>query len=493
MGTSPSLAIQPRLLIDGSWTEGHGGSIRDVNPARPDDVLCELRYASEQQMTLAAEGAARASGEWARTPIAERAKVLARAAAFLDERAEDFGRELALEEGKTRIEGVGEVRRAAEILRYFASEAHRAHGEIYPSPRVGETIQVVHRPLGVVMVITPWNFPIAIPCWKIAPALVYGNAVIWKPASLVPVLATRLAQALLKGGLPPGVLSLVYADGRAASTLVEHELIDGVTFTGSTEVGRSLAATCGGLLKPLQLELGGNNAVIATEGPDLELMAGEIVSGAMRSSGQKCTATSRLIVEDSIASDLTDIIVEKVRALAVGDPLSVETDLGPLASREARESVFADINMAIDQGATRLVGGEPYLDGDLARGYFVAPTVLRLPSTHMNIWSTEVFGPVLSIAIANSFEHALALANDSDMGLSGAVLTDDLGTTLQAIDEFKVGVLHINSETPGAEPHVPFGGIKNSGLGPKEQGAAARDFFTVSKTVYLRAFTRRVP
>lgn len=481
------MPIEPQLLVDGEWLRGEGTPETDVNPARPDEVLAEVRTASAEQIDAAVAAAARAQRAWAATPIAERGAVLVRAAAHLETHADELGAELTREEGKTRAEGVGEVRRAAEILRFFGSEAYRADGEIYPSPRAGETIQVVHRPLGVVAVVTPWNFPIAIPAWKIAPALVYGNAVVWKPASLVPLLAARLAEALVAGGLPEGVLSLIYARGSAAQALVEHDAVAAVTFTGSTPVGARLAAACGARLTPIQTELGGKNAAVVLAGCDLEAAADQVLLGAMRSTGQKCTATSRLIVERGVATELLDILCDKVGKLVVGDPLADDVDLGPAVSAEARASILAHVERSLAQGATALVGGRAYPDGDLGAGYFVPPTVLDLPSTDLALWREEVFGPVLGVVRAESAEHAFALANDSEFGLSGSVFTNDLRHALAAVEELDVGMLHVNSETAGADPHVPFGGVKRSGLGPKEQGRAAREFFTRSKTVYLRA------
>ncbi|NJC71412.1 aldehyde dehydrogenase family protein [Planosporangium thailandense] len=480
------MQVHPRILLAGEWVDGAGPESLDLNPARPSEVVARVRTAGDQEIDAAVAAARRAWPAWAAMPIQERAAILARAAAYLDASAETFGEELTREEGKTRAEGIGEVRRAAEILRFFASEGYTPNGEVYPSPRAGEQIQVVRRPVGVVGVITPWNFPIAIPAWKIAPALVYGNAVVWKPASLVPVLAYRLAEALVNAGLPAGVLSLLYAKGSAAQALVEHAGVDAVTFTGSTPVGRQLAARCGELLKPLQAELGGKNAAVVLAGADLELAADQVVLGAMRSTGQKCTATSRLIVEEAVADPFLELLRARVDRLQVGDPLEPGVDMGPAASADARQSILDQIAAAVRQGAVPVTGGEPYRDGLLGEGYFVPPTVLALPDVTPALWREEVFGPVLAVVRAESAQHALHLANDTEFGLSGAIFTNDLDAVMAAIDHFEVGVLHVNSETAGADPHVPFGGIKQSGLGPKEQGRAAREFFTHSKTVYLR-------
>jgi acyl-CoA reductase-like NAD-dependent aldehyde dehydrogenase len=478
--------LELRSLIDGHWQTGSGQEQRSMNPARPDEVVAVFRAATEDEADAAVAGARRAARGWADTPMHERAAVLIRAADLLEERAEQLGAELTREEGKTLPEGIGEVRRAAEILRYHAGEASRDAGELYNSPRRGETIMVVRQPIGVVTVITPWNFPIAIPAWKIAPALVYGNAVVWKPASLVPLLAYRFTEALVDAGMPPGVLSLVLTGGRIGQRLVEDARVDAVTFTGSTDIGRQLMITCAQLLKPIQTEMGGKNAAVVLRDAPLDLAAEQIVLGAMRSTGQKCTATSRLIVEEAVADELLDLVCSRVSALRVGDGLEPGVDMGPAASADAQRSILDAVDQARAEGARVLTGGVAYADGPLGEGWFVPPTVLALPDRGAEVWREEIFGPVLSVLRAPDTRSAVELANDSRFGLSGALFSNDLASVLDAVAHFDAGVLHINSETAGADPHVPFGGMKESGSGAREQGRAAREFYTHSKTVYLR-------
>ena len=404
---------------------------------------------------------------------------------MIDRNADDWGLELAVEEGKTRAEGVGEVRRAAQILRYYGNEGDRQAGEIFSSPRAGEQILVTRKPIGVVAAITPFNFPIAIPAWKIAPALVYGNTVVWKPASTVPLLAVRLADALTAAGLPPGVLNLVMGDSAIGDALVNHDGVDAITFTGSTGVGRRIAAAAAARGVPVQAEMGGKNAAVVLDDADFDLALEQVMLGAFRSTGQKCTATSRLIVTEKIADRFLAALAGRADTLAVGDPTDDATQMGPVVSGSARKSIRAGIDSAIAQGGAVLAGGTPYGDGPLAEGYFVAPTVVEL-SKPADIWSEELFGPVLAVRRAADADEAFALANDSEFGLSAAVFTQDLTRVLQAVEHVDVGVLHVNSESAGADPHVPFGGAKKSGLGPKEQGTAAREFFTHTTTVYLR-------
>jgi acyl-CoA reductase-like NAD-dependent aldehyde dehydrogenase len=479
-------AQQVRHLLAGRWIVPPGAELIDTNPAQPAEVVAHSTLAGPEELDIAVAGAVAAFPEWAAMPFAARGQVLARTARVIDANAEDWGTELAREEGKTRAEGVGEVRRAAEIFCFYASEGLRPIGEVYASPRPGEQIQVVHRPVGPVAVITPFNFPIAIPSWKIAPALAYGNTVVWKPATTVPLLAMRLAEALVEAGLPAGALSMLIGEAELGARLVEHPGISRVTFTGSTGVGRALIERCGALARPIQAEMGGKNAAAVLSDANLELAVDEIVRGAFRSTGQKCTATSRVIVTASIAEDFLRCLVEQVDALVVGDPLDDGVDMGPLVSHSARAEVLSAVGAAARRPGVRLLaGGIPYTDVR-ADGAFVAPTVVELADDD-ELWREELFGPVLAVRRAESDQQALELVNDSMFGLSAAVFTDDLRAVAAAMRIVDVGVLHINSETAGADPHVSFGGSKESGFGPKEQGRAAREFFSTTTTIYLRS------
>jgi acyl-CoA reductase-like NAD-dependent aldehyde dehydrogenase len=487
-GTIPGSARALRQLVAGRWVDGEGAEFVDTNPTRPAEIVGAGNLGTARQLDDAVLAAREALPGWANTPFAMRAAVLDRAAAVLTDHADAWGAELAWEEGKTRAEGVGEVRRAAEILRFYASEALRPVGEVYASPRAGEQIQVVHRPVGVVAVITPFNFPIAIPAWKIAPALAYGNPVVWKPAATVPLLAGRLAEALVQSGLPDGVLNLLIGDGELGGRLVEHAGVDAVTFTGSTAVGRRLIERCGALARPIQTEMGGKNAAAVLSDADLDFAADQVVAGAFRSTGQKCTATSRLIVSDDVADDFLGVLARRVAALRVGDPLDPQVQMGPLVSVDARDKVRQALNGGLARPGVRLIaGGTGFGDGDpRSAGAFLPPTVVEVDGED-DLWRDELFGPVLTVRRASDDRQALTLVNDSDFGLTAAVFTNSLRSTSAAIQTLDVGVLHINSETAGADPHVPFGGAKASGFGPKEQGRAAREFFTRTTTVYLQA------
>ncbi|MGO4205022.1 aldehyde dehydrogenase family protein [Rhodococcus sp. TAF43] len=478
--------VQLHNFVDGQWLDGAGGTIVSTSPAEPELVVAEGQMAGTADLDSAVAAAQRVKREWARTPAHERGAILVRAAGLVENAAQAWGAELALEEGKTKPEGIGEVLRAAQILRYYGNDADRDAGEIFSSPRRGERILVIRKPLGVVGVITPFNFPIAIPAWKIAPALTYGNTVVWKPASTVPLLAMRLAQALADAGLPDGVLNLLIGSGAVGNRIVEHPGIDAVTFTGSTSVGRKIAAVGAARGVPVQAEMGGKNAAVVLGDADLALAAEQVMLGAFRSTGQKCTATSRLIVTDDIADDFVAELGKRASALNVGNPLHDGIEMGPVVNAVARTSIQAGIDRALEQGARPIAGGQPYSGGALAAGYFVPPTILELPSRSPDVWREELFGPVLAVRRAATVDEAFALANDSEFGLSAAIFTQDLTRTLDAIDDIDVGILHINSESAGADPHVPFGGAKKSGYGPKEQGRSAREFFTHTTAVYLR-------
>ncbi|WP_413248870.1 aldehyde dehydrogenase family protein [Sinomonas flava] len=489
--STPLRSAQPpqlRLLIGGEWVAGDGAPLASVNPAHPEQVVAEGAQAVPADVDRALRAARAAQREWARTPIHERGAVLARAAAELEERAEELGLELTQEEGKTLAEGRGEVLRAAQILRYYAGEGDRVAGEHFASPRRGERILVTRKPLGVVGIVTPFNFPIAIPAWKIAPALVYGNTVVWKPASTVPLLAMRLAEALqsaLAGaGLPGGVLNLLIGPGALGTELVRHPDLDGLSFTGSTGVGRALAGEAASRGVPFQGEMGGKNAAIVLADADLDLAAEQVLFGAFRSSGQKCTATSRLVVAEEVADEFLARLAARLDAWRVDDPSDPRTHMGPLVTADAARSVRAAVAAAEADGARVAYRGQ-VSDAGVSPSAFVPATVLEVDA-ESPVWREELFGPVLAVRRAASTEEAFALAEDSEFGLSAALFTRDIATALDAVDALDVGILHVNSESAGADPHVPFGGAKKSGYGPKEQGGAAKEFFTHTTTVYLR-------
>jgi acyl-CoA reductase-like NAD-dependent aldehyde dehydrogenase len=470
-------------LVGGRRREGDEVA-PDVNPADPDEHVATVSLAGPEIAAEAAEAAAGAFARWRDTPAPARGDVLRHAADLVDARAEAIGRDLAREEGKTLAEAVGETRRAAAILRYYGGQTLEPDGETYPSHSPLTFLYARREPLGVVAAITPWNFPIAIPAWKIAPAIAFGNTVVWKPAEIVPLTATHLAAALGDAGLPDGVLNLVLGRGSVVGdTLVTHDRVDAVTFTGSNAVGRAIQLKATEAGKKVQLELGGKNPAVVLADADLELAAEQVARGAFLSAGQKCTATSRVIVEQPVLEELGERVAELARAWPVGDPLDEATKVGPLSSQAQLETVSSYLELAEREAARVLAGGGRAEDG----GYFVEPTVLAdLPATS-RVVREEIFGPVVALLSAGSYGEAVALANDTPYGLTAALFTRDLGKALRFAHDIRAGVVKVNQETAGLEFQVPFGGMRQSSSGSREQGKVARDFFTQWKTVYLDA------
>jgi acyl-CoA reductase-like NAD-dependent aldehyde dehydrogenase len=410
--------------------------------------------------------------------------VLRHAADLVDERADAIGRDLAREEGKTLPEAVGETRRAAAILRYYAGQTLEPDGETYPSHSPLTFLYARREPLGVVLAITPWNFPIAIPAWKIAPAIAFGNTVVWKPAEIVPLTSTHFATALSDAGLPDGVLNLVLGRGSVVGdTLVGHERVDAVTFTGSNPVGRALQLKATEAGKKVQLELGGKNPAVVLADADLELAAEQVARGAFLSAGQKCTATSRVIVERPVLEELGERVAALARSWPLGDPLAETTKIGPLSSQSQLDTVSGYLDLA-EREAARVLAGGGRPNGS---GYFVEPTVLADLPANSRVVREEIFGPVAVLLPASSYEEAVALANDTPFGLTAALFTRDLSKALRFAREIRAGVVKVNQESAGLEFQVPFGGMRGSSSGSREQGKVARDFFTQWKTVYIDA------
>ena len=437
--------------------------------------------ASAEHLQAAAAAARAALPAWASTPAPARGEILFRASGLLFERAEAIGRDLAREEGKTLAEGIVETRRAAAIVRYFAGQTSEPTGEVYASGVPGTRLFTQRIPVGVVAVITPWNFPIAIPAWKVAPALAFGNTVLFKPASHTPLVGNHLITALVDAGLPPGVIGMVFADGE----LVEQEwvlpgVVDAISFTGSSVVGRrlQLAALASGAR--VQLELGGKNSVIVAPDADMGRAADLVVRGAMASAGQKCTSTASVICIGPALDAIRDAILERVRALRIGDPLDPATTLGPLIDGAARDRVAGMVADAEAAGARVL--NRPDVPGV---GAYHPPVVLDRVAPDMAIAREEVFGPVLGCIAAADLDEALRIHNGVAFGMSGSIFTRDLATAEAFVGAARVGLVHVNGETAGSEPHVPFGGLKGSSSGSREQGKAAADFYTQTRTVYV--------
>jgi acyl-CoA reductase-like NAD-dependent aldehyde dehydrogenase len=473
--------------IGGEWQGATGGATNpDVNPARKDEVVAVFPSAGREDASRAAEAASRAFPGWARLPMPKRGDILLKAAALLEQRLDEVAEALTREEGKTLAESKGEVARGVSLFRYYAGEAMQPTGEMYPSASATTMLYAERVPIGPLGLITPWNFPIAIPTWKIAPALVFGNTVVFKPAELTPLTAWHLADVLEKAGLPPGVLNLVVGRGsQVGPALVESPHIKAISFTGSNTVGTQLAMRCVERGIKFQLEMGGKNPVVVLADADLDKAVDLTIAGAMLSTGQKCTATSRVIVQREVAAGFRDRLAAKVSALKVGDGMKSDTYMGPLVSADAQKTVLEYIEVGKSEGARLVTGGNKLAGGEFDRGFFVAPTVFDGVKPEMRIAQEEIFGPVVGVLEATNFDEAVALANQTRFGLSASVVTRDLGLAMRFVREIEAGIVHVNSQTAGAEPQVPFGGFKHSSSGTREQGKAAREFFTQIKTVYL--------
>ena len=472
--------------IAGEWRSAASGeTMENRNPANRDEVIGLFASSGSADVDVAIAAADEAYRTWRFSSPITRANILHKAANILESRIPEVGRELTREEGKTLKEGIGETTRAVQILRYFAGEAQQPSGEHYPSANPHTLLYTAREPLGVVAVVTPWNFPIAIPAWKIAPALAFGNTVVFKPASLTPLTAVRLVEALDEAGLPAGVLNLV--TGSAANVgdpLVRDSRVVAITFTGSNETGAALRRSAAERGAKLQLELGGKNPAIVLADADLEHALGQVVAGAMMSTGQKCTATSRAIVDRRIVDRFTEMLADRIGGLKVGDPLDAETQIGPLIDEGAAARVAGEVDAAKQAGAELVAGGERP-GGGLERGAFLAPTLFAGVDPKSRLGQDELFGPVLGVIPVDSMEEAMAVANQVKFGLSASIFTRDLGRALAFAREIEAGIVHVNSETAGAEPQVPFGGMKGSSSYSREQGKASREFFTQVKTVYI--------
>ncbi|HET7037472.1 MAG TPA: aldehyde dehydrogenase family protein [Thermomicrobiaceae bacterium] len=476
-----------RNYIGGEWLSPSTNEYRpNHNPADQREILGEFPRSGEADARHAIAAAAAALPAWRAVSGPQRSALLEKAANILERRAHEIGAALTREEGKTIGEGVGETLRGVSILRYYAGEPVRALGEVYSGNNPETFLYTERVPLGVAGIITPWNFPVAIPLWKLAPCLAYGNTAIFKPAELTPLTAQLIVEVFAEAGLPPGVLNLVQGPGAVVGeTLARDPRVNAISFTGSNAVGRHLHAIAGERGAKVQLELGGKNPVVVAADADLDQAVDLTIAGAMRSTGQKCTATSRVIVVESLAPKFAEALTERARGLAVGPGLEPSSYLGPLVSDEARQSVLNYIDIGQREGARLLTGGAAPGGEQYAHGHYVAPTVFDNVTPQMRIAQEEIFGPVVGIISAPDIERAIEIANGVGYGLSAALVTRDIRTAFQFIRSIEAGVVHVNSETAGAEPHVPFGGMKGSSSYSREQGRAAMEFFTQTKTVYL--------
>ena len=471
-------------LINGEWVAGASVS-RNINPSDIADVVGEFAQADAAQARLAVQSARAAFKTWSLSSPQLRFDVLDRAGSTILARKEELGRLLAREEGKTLPEAIGEVGRAAQIFKFFAGEALRIGGESVPSVRPGINVEMTREPLGVIGMITPWNFPIAIPAWKIAPALAYGNTVVIKPADLVPGCTWEIANILVQSGLPAGVLNLVMGRGSVVGdALVGSPDVDAISFTGSVATGRSIGAKCFAAGQKVQLEMGGKNPMVVLDDADLNVAVDACLNGAFFSTGQRCTASSRLIVTEGIHDRFVAALTEKMVALRVGHALAADTQIGPVVDAKQLKQDLDYISIAREEGG-HVVGGE--LVKRDTEGFFLAPALVTGTTNEMRINREEVFGPVASVVRVKDYDEALATANDTEFGLSTGVCTTSLKHATHFKRHAQAGMVMVNAATAGVDYHVPFGGRKGSSYGPREQGAYAREFYTTVKTAYVNA------
>ena len=473
--------------IDGEWTESESGRwVDNVNPADTRQVLgrCTRSTVADTERAIAA--AKRAQPAWRRTPTPKRGHIIAKAMHLMIERKEAIARALTLEEGKTLPEAMGEVQKSINVLDYMAGEARRVSGQTIPSEMPKTFAYTVRSPLGVCGLITPWNFPVCIPVWKIAPALLTGNTVVFKPATITPWTAKLVTDLFIDAGAPKGVINLVFGGGReVGQTIVDSPDVAALSFTGSNEVGTALYESGAKLLKKVQCEMGGKNPLIVLEDADIELAAIATAQGAFGSTGQRCTATSRAIVVDSVADAFVAQVLEHAKALKVGDGMDSAIDMGPSVDEGQMNTVLSYHEVAKDEGATLLCGGNRLTDGDLALGYFTAATIYDHVDYKSRLAQEEIFGPVLSIIRVKDWGEAIEAANSVQFGLTSSVFTKDVAKAMEYVDEIETGMLHVNSPTVGGESQLPFGGVKATGVGQREMGPTAIDFFTEWKTVYI--------
>jgi len=472
--------------INGEWIST-GDTFEDRNPANTDEVVGLFVKGSVADMDRAAEAAAEAFPKWAAMAAPNRGAILFKAAEILDGRFEAIAAEMTREEGKTLPEAKGETRRAINILKYFAGEGSRMGGHLVPSERDRVHMFAIRKPIGVVGLITPWNFPIAIPCWKLAPALICGNTVVIKPASVSPLSAWRLVEALHDAGIPKGVVNFVAGSGATlGAAMINAKPVKAVSFTGSDKIGKWIHAEASKRMLRIQLEMGGKNPTIVLNDCDFNASVENVVNAAFFSTGQKCTATSRAIVEDGIYDKFVAALVERTKKLKTGNGMEAGIDIGPAVDEAALKTILDYIEIGKKEAGAPLCGGNRLTGGAYDKGYFVEPTIFADVTEDMRIAKEEIFGPVLVVMRAKDFADAMRIANGSEYGLSASVQTSNVSRVFDFVYGMEAGLLTVNLPSAGVEYQLPFGGTKDSSFGPKEQGPAAFDFYSDYKTIYLK-------
>jgi acyl-CoA reductase-like NAD-dependent aldehyde dehydrogenase len=470
-------------FINGEWVEGKEGK-DNINPSDTSDIVGSYARADGQQANAAVDAAVNAQRQWGQSTLQQRFDVLDAIGSEILSRKQELGRLLAREEGKIISDATGEVVRAGYIFKFFAGEALRYGGEHVRSVRPGVEIDILRQPLGVVGIITPWNYPIAIPAWKIAPALAFGNAVVFKPAELAPASAWTLAEIISRSGLPKGVFNLVMGSGKTIGSLfIDHPKVDGITFTGSVEVGRQIAAQGAKSMKKVQLEMGGKNPLVVLDDADVDIAANAAVNGAYFSTGQRCTASSRFVVTEGIHDRFVKAVTDRLSKLKVDDALAEGTEMGPVVDDGQLAKDIDYVVTAQKEGGKLVFGGERLKR--TKNGYYLSPALITETTNGMRINKEEVFGPVASVVRVRNYDEALAAANDTPYGLSSGICTTSLKYANHFKEHAQAGMVMVNLPTAGVDYHVPFGGRKGSSYGPREQGKYAAEFYTTVKTCYI--------
>jgi len=472
--------------INGSWQDSLSGeTFINISPANLNDIIGEFPDSDVEDVNQAATAAKNAFEEWRLMPAPKRGDIIRNVGDIFARRKKELARIMTREMGKPTFETEGDVQEAIDTCYYAASETRRMFGHTVPSEMNDKMNMSFRVPIGVCGIISAWNFPIAVPSWKIIPALAAGNTVVFKPSDDAPHSGVVFAEILAEAGLPAGVFNLVQGGARAGSAMVEHKDINLIAFTGSTKTGNHIASVCGQLNKKVSLEMGGKNALIVMDDANLELACEGAVWGAFGTTGQRCTATSRLILHEAIHDKFLDMLVAKAAKLKLGDGLVQGTDVGPVINEVAVEKIMGYVKIAKEEGARLLLGGERATDGDLSKGHFIKPTIFINVTPNMRIFQEEIFGPVLSVSKVSSLTEAISYANNSAYGLSSSIFTNDVRNSWVAIRDLQAGITYVNAPTIGAEAHMPFGGVKGTGNGHREGGWTAFDIFTEWKTVYV--------
>ena len=481
------MANQFKNYINGNWVDASNGkTFNNINPANTDEIVGIFPDSNKEDVDTAVRAAVSAYDKWRLTPAPKRGEIISRAGELLIKHKDEIAKLMTREMGKVLKETEGDTQEGIDTAIYTAGEGRRLFGETTPSELPDKFCMSVRVPVGVCGIITPWNFPIAIPTWKIFPALLCGNTIVFKPAHDTPASAVKFVEILEQAGVPKGVVNLVHGSGKnVGNSIVMHPDIKLISFTGSSAVGKEIASRGGSDLKRVSLELGGKNAQIVMDDADLELAVEGALWGAFGTTGQRCTATSRLILHKKITEKFMDNLVSRAKKIKIGDGLNPETEMGPLINESQREIVHNYIDIGKEEGAEVILGGSFYKEGDCKKGFFYSPTIFTNVKPNMRIAQEEIFGPVVSVIEVKSFEESIEVLNNSRYGLSSSIYTNDVNKAFKAIRDIEAGITYINGPTIGAEVHLPFGGVKDTGNGHREAGKTVLDIFSEWKAVYI--------